>query len=125
MSRCFWLPWYHKQTPPQEIDAPHPTTSVIIKILNPYYIQWLCHDSLILTTINASLTKDILTQVMSYTTCRKVWLALERTFSLISPAKAIQIRIQLANARKGACLLMHILSSSIEWLMNLRSLDNH
>ena len=39
---------------------------------------------------------------MSYTTSREVWLALERTFSFISRAKAIQIRTQLANARKDA-----------------------
>ncbi|KAA8536638.1 hypothetical protein F0562_029116 [Nyssa sinensis] len=59
-------------------------------------------DSLILATINASLTEDVLTQVMSYPTSREVWLALERTFSFISRAKAIQIRTQLANAKKGA-----------------------
>ncbi|RVW68479.1 hypothetical protein CK203_060196 [Vitis vinifera] len=59
-------------------------------------------DSLILATLNASLTKDVLTQVMSYTTSREVWLALERTFSSIYRAKAIHIRTQLANARKGA-----------------------
>ena len=39
---------------------------------------------------------------MSYTTSREVWLALERDFSSLSRAKVIQIRTQLANARKGA-----------------------
>jgi len=39
---------------------------------------------------------------MSYTTSREVWLALERTFSSISRAKAVQIRTQLANIRKGS-----------------------
>ncbi|KAL6331349.1 hypothetical protein AAG906_011286 [Vitis piasezkii] len=66
-------------TPPQEIDAPHPNTGAIIKIPNPQYLQWLRQDSLILSTINASLTEDVLTQVMSYTTSQ-----------------------ELANARKGA-----------------------
>ncbi|KAL6331539.1 hypothetical protein AAG906_011479 [Vitis piasezkii] len=70
----------------------------MIKIPNPHYLQWLHQDSLILATINASLTKDVLTQAISYTTSREVWLALELTFSSISCAKAIQIRAHLANA---------------------------
>ena len=85
-------------TPSQEIDALHPDTGAIIKIPNPHYLQWLRQDSLILATINVSLTKDVLTQAMSYTTSREVWLALELTFSSISRAKAIQIHTQLANA---------------------------
>ncbi|KAA8542806.1 hypothetical protein F0562_023958 [Nyssa sinensis] len=89
-------------TPPQEIDALHLSTGAIIKILNPQYNLWLHQDSLILATINVSLTEDDLTQVMSYPTSREVWLALERTFSSISHAKAIQIHTQLANARKCA-----------------------
>ncbi|KAA8526167.1 hypothetical protein F0562_008094 [Nyssa sinensis] len=56
---------------PQEIDAPHPGTGAIIKIPNSQYNLWLRQDSLILTTINASLTEDVLTQVMSYPTSRK------------------------------------------------------
>jgi hypothetical protein len=44
--------------PPQEIDALHPSTGAGIKIPNPQYIQWLCQDSLILATINASLIED-------------------------------------------------------------------
>ncbi|KAA8548738.1 hypothetical protein F0562_000422 [Nyssa sinensis] len=58
-------------TPPQEIDAPHPSTGAIIKILNPQYNLWLRQDSLIFATINASLTEDVLTQVMSYPTSRE------------------------------------------------------
>jgi len=72
---------------PQEIDALHPSTCARIKILDPHYIQWLYQDSLILATINASLTEDVLTQIMSYTISHEVWLTLERSFSSISHAK--------------------------------------
>jgi hypothetical protein len=57
--------------PSQEIDALHPSTGAGIKIPNPQYVQWLHQDSIILATINASLTEDVLTQIMSYTTSRK------------------------------------------------------
>ena len=39
---------------------------------------------------------------MSYNTSKEVWLALQQNFSSISRAKAVQIRTQLATARKGA-----------------------
>jgi hypothetical protein len=39
---------------------------------------------------------------MSYTISREAWLALERTFSLISCAKSIQICTQLINILKEA-----------------------
>ena len=88
--------------PPQEIDSLHPNTGAGIKIPNPQYAQWLCQDSLILATLNASLTEDVLTQIISYSTSRDVWLALERNFSSLSRAKAVQVRTQLATIRKGS-----------------------
>jgi len=88
--------------PLKEIDISDSTTGTSQTIPNPLYNQWLRQDSLILATINSSLTEDVLTQVMSYTTSREVWLALENNFSSLSRAKVIQIRTQLANAKKGA-----------------------
>jgi len=78
-----------------------PTDNIITTTHNPLYDQWLRQDSLILATINSSLTKDVITKVLSYTTSRKVWLALKRSFSFFSCAKTIQVHIQLANTKKG------------------------
>ena len=77
--------------PPKEIDISDSTTGINQTLPNPLYHQWLRQDSLILATINSSLTKDVLTQVMSYTTSREVWLALENNFSSLSRAKVMQI----------------------------------
>jgi len=74
------------QIPSQEIDVPHPTTGAITKIPNLEYDHWLRQDSLILATINTSLNEDVLSQVMSYTTSKDVWLALQRNLSSISRA---------------------------------------
>nr|TKR65777.1 hypothetical protein D5086_0000318010 [Populus alba] len=60
------------------------------------------NDSLILATLNASLTEDVLTQIISYSTSRDVWLTLERNFSSLSRAKAIQVRTQLTTIHKGS-----------------------
>ena len=88
--------------PPQEIDATNPVTGAISKVPNPEYAQWIRQDSIILATINSSLTEEVLSQVMSYNTSREVWHALQQNFSSISRAKTVQIRTQLATARKGA-----------------------
>jgi len=49
--------------PPKEIDFSDSTTGILEKIPNPQYQQWLRQDSVILATINSSLTEDVLTQV--------------------------------------------------------------
>jgi hypothetical protein len=51
---------------------------------------------------NTSLIEDVLSQVMSYTTSKDVWLALQRNLSSISRAKVVQLRTQLAIAHKRA-----------------------
>ncbi|KAB5569308.1 hypothetical protein DKX38_003101 [Salix brachista] len=107
------LPYFHGQgvmgyldgtiqTSPQEIDATNTLTGATTKVPNPEFTHWLHQDFLILATINSSFTEDVLSQVMSYTTSKDVWLALQRNFSSISRAKAVQLRTQLATARKGA-----------------------
>ena len=75
--------------PPKEIDISDSTTGLSQTLPNPLYHQWLRQDSLILATINSFLTEDVLTQVISYTTSREVWLALENNFSSLSHAKVM------------------------------------
>ena len=58
--------------PPKELNISDSTSGTSQTIPNPLYHQWLRQDSLILATINSSLTEDVLTQVMSYTTSREV-----------------------------------------------------
>lgn len=48
-----------------------------------------------------SLSEPILAQVVTYTTSRGVWNALDETFSSRSRARILQIRTQLATATKG------------------------
>jgi hypothetical protein len=67
---------------------------------NPAFDIWETQDNLLLSCINASLTDDILMQVAQCTTSHAVWISLHTTFATQSKAKAIQIRSQLATARK-------------------------
>ncbi|KAA8515147.1 hypothetical protein F0562_018326 [Nyssa sinensis] len=88
--------------PPQTIDALHPNTGAINTIPNPAHSQWLRQDSLILSTLMSSMTEGVLAQIVSHATSHKVWRALETKFSSQSRARTIQVRTQLANAKKGS-----------------------
>lgn len=87
--------------PPKFISVTHPETSVVTERLNPAYSQWVRQDNLILSTLMTSLSEPILAQVVSYTSSKTVWDALEDTFSSRSRARILQIRTQLATATKG------------------------
>ena len=88
--------------PPKIISVTHPETSVVSERLNPAYSQWVRQDNLILSTLMTSLSEPILAQVVTYTSSKAVWNALDDTFSSRSRARILQIRTQLATATKGS-----------------------
>ncbi|KAF5475541.1 hypothetical protein F2P56_007339 [Juglans regia] len=67
---------------------------------NPAFDLWETQDNLILSCINASLTDEILMQVSQCSTSHEVWTSLHTAFATQSKAKVIQVRSQLATARK-------------------------
>jgi hypothetical protein len=88
--------------PPKIISVTHPETYVVSERLNPAYSQWVRQDNLILSTLMTSLSEPILAQVVTYTSSKAVWNALDDTFSSRSRARILQIRTQLATATKGS-----------------------
>ena len=61
----------------------------------------LQQDQLVLSVLLSSLSGEILGQVLFLSTSTEVWEALGRMFSLGSKARVMQIRMQLANVKKG------------------------
>ena len=98
----FWYLDGSISTPPKEISFTDAITGDTTIIPNPEYEHWIRQDSMILATINTSLTEEVLSQVMTYTTSKDVWFALHQNFSSISRAKAVQLRTQLATSKKGS-----------------------
>ncbi|XP_012846718.1 PREDICTED: uncharacterized protein LOC105966675 [Erythranthe guttata] len=68
---------------------------------NPEFTLWTKQDNLILSTINSSLTEEVLAQVYQSETSHAIWLALQTCFASQSRAKVVQVRSQLATSRKG------------------------
>ena len=87
--------------PPRMLITSQPDTGTVSQNPNPAYSHWLRQDSLILSTLMSSMTEGVLTQIISYSTAQQVWHALETNFSSQSRARTIQVRTQLANAKKG------------------------
>jgi len=75
--------------PPKIISVTHPETFVVSKRLNPSYSQWVRQDNLILSTLMTFLLEPILAPVVTYTSSKVVWNALDDTFSSRSRARIL------------------------------------
>ena len=68
---------------------------------NPEYEKWLKEDQQLLAHLNNSLSREVLAQVATKTTSASVWAALGDMFSAQSQARVTNLRMQLANCKKG------------------------
>jgi hypothetical protein len=106
-------------------------TSQIVpaKISNPHYYTWYDQDQVVLSALVSSLSENILAQMVSLSTSREVWVALERMFSFHSFARAIQTRQFLASTKKGNLSISGYFQKIRSFLDNLAAnrqpLQNH
>ncbi|KAJ0962599.1 hypothetical protein J5N97_027721 [Dioscorea zingiberensis] len=70
------------------------------QVPNPDYKVWLQQDQLVLSALLSSLSEEVLSQVLFFSTSYEVWQALERMFSSRSKARIMQIRLQLSTRQK-------------------------
>jgi hypothetical protein len=84
-------------------------------ISNPTYEEWYATDQQVLTYLLLSLSKDIMAQVVIYTTAASAWTVIEGMFTLGTHARSINIRISLATMKKGN-------DSIIEYISKARTL---
>lgn len=68
---------------------------------NPVYLTWLQHDQQVLSALLSSLSEEVLSQVLFLATSAEVWSTLEHMFSSHSRARAMNVRMQLANLKKN------------------------
>ena len=68
---------------------------------NSEYEKWLKEDQQLLAHLNNSLSREVLVQVATKTTSALVWAALGDMFSAQSQARMTNMRMQLANCKKG------------------------
>ena len=68
---------------------------------NTEHDAWLAKDQQLLGYLLNSLHKDVLAQVVEVTTSAELWSALQRMFSARSLAQVTNLRVQLANLKKG------------------------
>ncbi len=69
---------------------------------NPDYAKWMAQDQQVLAYLLNSLSKDVLQQVATLNTSAQVWDALTNMYASQSRARIANLRISLANTRKGS-----------------------
>ena len=70
-------------------------------VRNPEYTSWNVKDQQLLGYLLNSITKDVLAAVATMTSSAEAWRALETMFSAQSRARVTNLRMQLANLKKG------------------------
>lgn len=73
-------------------------------IPNPEYERWMEQDQQLLSYILNSLTSDVLTQVSTLESSTPVWAVLETMFLAQYRTQITNLRMQLANCKKGGMI---------------------
>jgi len=71
------------------------------QVPNPEYDSWIVKDQQLLSYLLNSITKDVLASVATVTSSAEAWESLETMFSAQSRARVTNLRMQLANIKKG------------------------
>jgi hypothetical protein len=69
-------------------------------VQNPAFVKWYDADQQLLSGLLSSMTEDILRDVITATSSKEVWESLQRQFSSSTKARTLQLRVQLATAKK-------------------------
>jgi hypothetical protein len=79
------------QPPPQTIPNPNQSADSPATIANPDFLTWLQQDQMVLSTIVSTISENLISQIMGYSTSSEVWNALERLYSSHSRARIMQV----------------------------------
>ncbi|XP_020264107.1 uncharacterized protein LOC109840022 [Asparagus officinalis] len=80
--------------------------------LTPAYTAWVRKDQLLLSWIIASLSEEVLPQVVGLATSHEVWQALHQAFGSPSHTRILQLHTQLQNLQKGDSSVSSYLSKA-------------
>lgn len=84
--------------PPQLI--PSLTSAGAELVPNPAYDRWYDLDQQVLSGLLSSMTEEVLEDVASALSAKEAWDILQRMFSSTTRARSVQIRVDLATAKK-------------------------
>jgi hypothetical protein len=89
---------------------------------NPAHEAWVTKDQQLLGHLLNSVTKEVLGQVVTLSTSAEVWAALQTSFAASSHARVTNLRLQLANIKKGD-VKMHEFIQEVEYSISLGACD--
>ncbi|RLN35346.1 uncharacterized protein C2845_PM03G10830 [Panicum miliaceum] len=71
------------------------------QVLNPAFEEWEARDQQILSFLFAGVSRDILSHIAKSKTAQAAWAKIEAMFASQTRARAVNLRIALANTKKG------------------------
>lgn len=89
------------EAPAKTLDVQKADKSGTETVPNPEYARWIAQDQQVLGSLLTSLSREVLTQVVSMKTSAQVWTALEEMYSSVSRSRVIQLRTLFAGTRKN------------------------
>jgi hypothetical protein len=97
----------------------------IEEVKNPVHATWAVQDQQILGFMNASLLREVLGQVVTYTSATQTWKALNSMFTSQSRAWTMQLRSRLSTTHKGEMTAAVYFSKMKGLTMKRRLLVSH
>jgi hypothetical protein len=85
--------------PPQQIASSNVAGADLVH--NPDYDKWFNLDQQVLSRLLSTMTEDILRDVIDASTSMEAWDKLQRMFGSATRARVVQLRVDLATAKKG------------------------
>ena len=89
------------EAPAKTLEVQKADKSGTETVPNPEYARWIAQDQQVLGSLLTSLSREVLTQVVSMKTSAQVWSALEEMYSSVSRSRIIQLRTLFAGTRKN------------------------
>ena len=88
--------------PSQFKQIPHGNSNEVEQILNEDYVAWKKTDQLLVCWLFSTLSEAAFGQVTHCSTSYEIWTTLENLFAQQSKARALQLRHELQNTKKGS-----------------------
>ena len=87
-------------------------------IVNPEYTLWHIYNRLIMSWFYASVSENVMTQIVGYNSAQEIWIALAQIFAVASMAPLLELRTQIQSFKKESM-------SGIDYIQKLKGLCNN
>ena len=123
-ARGYGIDGFLHGTIPRPVDT-LPGTEGQPNVLNPHFIVWQRQDQLLAAWLLASISEDLLVNMVGLNSSQEIWSTPERNFASQSKAKIMQYKLQLQTLKKGNLTMREYLTKMKNCTDLLSSAGHH